>query len=722
MISILFTIGFISILSQVILLRELAVASFGVELVYILALGLWLLFTGTGALIGRRSSTVSLAHPVSLILLFTLLLPVEIVFTRSMRSFFGGVPGAFLPFHEQIIGISLALAPVCLILGASFTWTARFSASRGFNLAKAYAIESAGGVAGGICSTLFLAFKLSNLNAGILCGLAALVCVIQVSFRLDRKRVVIASAAGLVYIILLYNGNALDLMMTRWNHPDLLVTRDTPYSRITVTSADEQMSVFENDALVFETGGTDAEEFTHLSAIQHPGPERMLLLGGGFEGVLSGLLEHKPKVLDYIELNRRGFSLVQGIMPGSARRAFEHDAVNIRFTDPRNWLMQDIGEYDLVMIGMPDPESGQTNRFYTEEFFRQVSACLAPGGVTAFKLRAAENKWTPQLTRRNASIYSTLTAVFADVVVLPGKTNIMVASNSRLSRDTMILKDRLVERNIQARLVSPRYVDYLYTNDRFAQIADLLDSLEAPVNLDSRPLCYQQTALMWLSRFYQPLAHAVIPDLHLKQFFSHPFSWVFFLVIIGIMLTARLTCTGNLILLVGVAALVGMVVESTLLLYYQAKSGALFQNIGILVTAFMGGLAAGAWILQRCIGRLSNSLRSFRILGMGLITGFAFLIIVISSRITELSLGGFTGVMIVLFMVGSFVAGIFAYASLSGNVKNKLRIRRLYASDMIGASIGAVAGSLILIPMIGLTSSLVIMACMLICAGVILIW
>ncbi|MEI6315782.1 MAG: hypothetical protein WCO89_12995, partial [Syntrophus sp. (in: bacteria)] len=50
---ILFNIGLISILSQVILLRELAVAFYGVELIYLFALGVWLFFTAAGAMISR---------------------------------------------------------------------------------------------------------------------------------------------------------------------------------------------------------------------------------------------------------------------------------------------------------------------------------------------------------------------------------------------------------------------------------------------------------------------------------------------------------------------------------------------------------------------------------------------------------------------------------------------------------------------------------------------
>jgi len=42
------SIGLISILGQVVLLRELSVSFYGVELVYLLALGIWFFWTAIG--------------------------------------------------------------------------------------------------------------------------------------------------------------------------------------------------------------------------------------------------------------------------------------------------------------------------------------------------------------------------------------------------------------------------------------------------------------------------------------------------------------------------------------------------------------------------------------------------------------------------------------------------------------------------------------------------
>src|SRR5690606_16422363 len=86
----LIAIGLISILGQVVLIRELNVAFYGVELIYLLALGIWLLWTAAGAVIGRRNHFPSPGQVAVLFILFGISLPVDVMFIRSSRLIFGG--------------------------------------------------------------------------------------------------------------------------------------------------------------------------------------------------------------------------------------------------------------------------------------------------------------------------------------------------------------------------------------------------------------------------------------------------------------------------------------------------------------------------------------------------------------------------------------------------------------------------------------------------------
>ena len=94
MIIYLLAIGLISILGQVVLLRELNVSFYGIELIYLLALGIWLFWTAVGAVVGRRNRFPSIKHIAALFIIFGIAIPLDIVFIRSSRLIFGGIPGA----------------------------------------------------------------------------------------------------------------------------------------------------------------------------------------------------------------------------------------------------------------------------------------------------------------------------------------------------------------------------------------------------------------------------------------------------------------------------------------------------------------------------------------------------------------------------------------------------------------------------------------------------
>jgi hypothetical protein len=121
----LFALGFISILGQVVLLRELSVASYGVELVYTLALGIWLITTASGAMFRRRTPLLAEGSNIhTLFILFALTLPLDVAFLRSVRILFAGYSGIYLPLHLQLVAIFASLLPIGLILGILFRWAA----------------------------------------------------------------------------------------------------------------------------------------------------------------------------------------------------------------------------------------------------------------------------------------------------------------------------------------------------------------------------------------------------------------------------------------------------------------------------------------------------------------------------------------------------------------------------------------------------------------------
>jgi spermidine synthase len=699
-------IGLISILGQAVLLRELSVAFYGIELIYVLSMGIWLVWTALGAVIGRRNLSPSSTWIQFFFLLFSLLLPADVVFIRSIRTIFSPVPGAYLPFTHQILAMSAALLPIGLLSGLIFQWAAKLYLVGGRTLARAYALESAGGLAGGLCATLFLRFGLQNLTIAILCALFALSAVLAGREK-NRGIRIAAAAAGAMAFILLWRAGPIDRAMTAWTHPNLLATQDTPYCRITVTQQGGQIAVYENDALSFETEGTEAEEFVHMAALMHPRPARVLILGGGIEGTVREILKHAPAQVDYVELNPAMLTMVAPNLPRELQEPLHAPSVRVTVADARRFL-RSAGLFDLILIGMPEPDSGQANRFYTREFFEQCAAHLSPDGILAFRLKSAENFWTSQQAGRAVSIYRALRAVLPQVQVLPGGTSIFAASMQPLPKDPALLSSRLEARGISTRFVSAPYIHYLYTNDRYFKISHLLDTESAPLNTDVHPICYQYTLMIWLSKFYPGLAVLDLSSLVAWGRSHQPFLWIVALALPLLFVICGRRPPLRRALLVGIAAFVGMVLETSFVLYYQVKSGILYQDIGILLMGFMAGLALGALVTERHVfARMRGMPRWY---GLVLCAGFTLFSMVTSLSIRAGAIDGLAEITGLLLITGFLVAAIFAYASLESDQDQRNMVAPLYAADLIGGCMGSVASTLLLIPIAGLVATAASMA------------
>jgi spermidine synthase len=701
----LFAIGFVGILGQVVLLRELSVASYGIELIYILAIGIWLFSSACGAMISRREFHASFSRINFLFVLFSVSLPLDIAFVRSERLLFASTSGAYLPFHTQMIALCASILPLGLILGLLFQWTAKAYIKHGKSLAAAYGIESLGGLAGGICATLFLKFGFQNFCIGLLCSLCATGSVFLSGEARNAParwiRIASVTLAGIL-LLLVWKAPALDRIMTSWTHPHLIATQDSPYARITVTLQDGQVSIFEDDALLFNTDGTHAEELVHIAALQHPKPERILVLGGGIWGTVREALAHSPILVDYVELNPALLAVASPHVPSEIQKSLTNEKVRITIDDPRKFLKRSLN-YDLILVGMPEPASGQANRFYTKEFFQQCLSKLNAGGVLGFSLQSSENIWTWQQAQRIISVYQAARSAFPNVLVFPGETNIVVGSLQPLTKDPTLLASRLQSRGIRAKLVSAAFLKYLCANDRFAKMQSLLASGDATVNSDVRPICYQYTLMIWMSKLIPAFQFF---DLRLWGFLNNRMSslWCLIGLSLPFLYLSRTRWRFRRAVLAGIAGFAGMVLETAVMLYFQIKNGILYQDVGILLTGFLTGLASGALLISK------TRIRSRKMLGVALLLGFAILSAFIGMGINLGKGAGLAGSLLLLFLTGFLVAGIFSYASMREANDQRDVITPMYSADLIGGCIGSVLSSLFLVPVAGLDTTAHLMA------------
>jgi spermidine synthase len=317
-------------------------------------------------------------------------------------------------------------------------------------------------------------------------------------------------------------------------------------------------------------------------------------------------------------------------------------------------------------------------------------------------LHSSENLWTPAARGRMESVYAALKAVFPEALFLPGETNVVTSSFAPLPTDPEILVNRWRRLAIPTLLISPSYIRYLYSNDRFFKIRDMLRAVKAPMNTDVRPICYQYTLMIWLSKFFPSLA---AKDLSHWGRLSSRSSGVLLLCVALFFLAIRKRTGIRRILLAGTAGFAGMALEVVAMLYYQVKYGVLYQDIGVLLMSFMAGLASGAWTIERAQGESSGRKKRVRLWGGGLLLGFCVLCGFVYARLRSGHAAGLVETGSILVAAGFVVAGIFVCASRYDLPDQGKMVSPLYAADLFGGCAAALLVGLFAIPSAGLLTT-----------------
>jgi spermidine synthase len=602
-------IGFTSMIGQVVLMRELVATFYGNELVFGLILAAWLLWVAAGSAglgrlaKGRKLGPGAFATGLALAALF---LPAQIALTRAIRIVLDITPGALVSFGSMAWSIFLILAPLCLLLGWQFTLGSRLLVERGGTVGRAYVCEGWGAAIGGALFSFLLVRFLNPFHIALGVGAVNLAVgwwllrqvlrqVTNLSY-IRRGWVFAVGLAALLLALLAWSlGRTLHRTTLAWQWEDALLVRDTIYGRLTVVGRDGQRVFFQNGLLMFETQSTFPEEVAHFPLLEHPAPRSVLLIGGGAGGDLREILKHPVSEVHYVELDPAVIETARRYLPPEDRAVLDDARVTLAHTDGRLYVKEAGRRFDAVIVDLPEPSTGQLNRFYTREFFAEVKAILNEGGVFSFGLPSAENYLNPELRHLGGNVYQTLRSVFGQIIVLPGDYNRFIASDAPLTTDHTLLAERLAERNLETRWVSAPYLKYIFTTDRFPQIRrDLEGEESAKLNRDLEPICYYYDMALWLSQFYSGLS----------GFFHRASLLNLWWVVVPLALAVvvfRWKRGGAVPAVIAFTGFAEMTLEMVVLLAFQALHGYVYHEVSLIVAAFMVGAALGGGVMNRLI-------------------------------------------------------------------------------------------------------------------------
>jgi spermidine synthase len=723
LIAALAAVGFTSTVGQLLLLRELVAVFYGNELVLGLILAAWLAWVAVGAWGSSRKAEQAWGAFRSLtfgLVLAAALLPAQVALVRASHTLLGVTPGALVAFGPMVLIIVLVLAPLCLLLGRQFTLGARLLAGAGGSVGNAYAAESVGALAGGASFSFLLVGTLDPFQIALALGalnLAVAAFMLRHTSSKTRGLAALAAGAAVLLMAALPLGGWLQRTTLGWQYTGLRFARDSIYGRIVVTGSGEQRAFFENGLLFFETQGVAAEEVAHLPLLAHPQPRRVLLIGGGVSGVLAESLRHPSvQAIYYVELDPLLVAAARAELPPDQAAALDDPRVTLAHVDGRLFVRQWQGQppFDVVILDLPEPATGQLNRFYTQEFFAEVRHILAPGGILALSLPWQENYPGPALQQLAASVYRTLATAFPQIAPLSNVTGerlFLLASDAPLPTDPATFIARRTERGIETRWVIPSYLDYLLTTGRVSQARRLLETATGTrLNRDLEPISYLYDLTVWLTRFYGGLSRAAAQASLLRL------GWLAVPLAAAALLLRRWPVPAA----IGLTGLAGMTLEVVMLFAFQVVHGYVYGQVGLLVTAFMAGLALGSGLAsrwrwpgepaaQRRPWHPRHSPRVAFIWIQGAITLFAlgFLLSVFlkppawTFLLLAMVAGGLTGL---AYPVAA--ACLEAEKGKPGRVAHRPMLDGtaglLYGADLVGGCVGAALASGLMVPVLGI--------------------
>ncbi len=499
----------------------------------------------------------------------------------------------------------------------------------------------------------------------------------------------------------------------QWSGQDIVFHEDSPHGNVAVVRTGQQLAVHYGGLLAATIPVPDMElleTLAHLPLLFHPNPQAVLVLAGGAGGLLAEIQQHPVRRITYVELDPALLEALRAVASPDVDAELGDPRLKMVQGDARRYLQQTLSRYDAVILGAGLPGTLQVNRLYTREFFRLVNQVLAPGGVLAFAAPGHRAYLGPELRQLLQCLFATLDAAFKYVRVLPGDRVLFLASDEgELVRSSGAdLARRWGERGREAAVVSEAYLNYrlnpaLWNKGEREIAGDLL----ARPNADLYPVAVFHSLRYWGAMFTPGLARLLgaadavgpvwILAVPLLVFVT---SWL-------ALRSPRRRVSGA----VFTTGMVGMVGEVLLILAFQSLHGHVYQLIGVLLAAFMGGAAAGA----RCVSRHRDSAgRLFRRLEWALV---AFTLLLVPGFLLARAVAPMTGVLPAVFSLACAALGLAVGAQfvlglgwLAGERDSAGVAAALYGADLVGGCLGGLLAGTVLIPVLGFPGTALLLA------------
>jgi spermidine synthase len=715
-------IGLSGIVAQVMLLRELLVSFYGNELTLGLILANWIILEAFGVfIIGKFIDRIKNKLNIFIILqiLFSLMLPLSIYFSRIVKSMLG------VPFGEAIGLSSIFYSSLLIMLPVSFCHGALFSCGCNIyysyikdsirSIGKIYAWETIGTIIGGIVLTYILIPHLNSFQIALIISISNLIICLFFFKEISKifKYVILVLILLMAYLALCGTLNKIHnyAIKKQWKIQDVLDYRNSIYGNIVVIQKEEQRTFFYNGLPIITTPYPDitfVQEFGNLPLLFHPHPQDILVISGGAGGLINEILKHPIRKIDYAELDPLIIEMLKKYSSRLTERELRDSRVNIINQDGRFFVKKKntSHKYDIALLGLSKPADLSTNRVFTQEFFALVKKRLKSDGILALYLPGSLTYLSSELRDLNACILNGLKSRYGYVRIIPGDYNMFLASDSGdvMNVNSHLIAQRINQENIKADILVPAYLDYRLDRKWLERFTHSSIGATRKINQDFMPFAVFQMLVLWNKQFSPRFAYILetlgILDLKVISLLTLAITMVLFFILYYRHNLTKLVLTYS----IATTGFFGMLINLVLIFSFQVVYGYLYHRIGLLISIFMGGTALGSIFMTHNTRNIKNSLSLFVKLEAAIVL-FSYLAALIITRFL-----GYTNFSALIFMALFFISGLLIGLEFPLATKMYLQDKKgvgftsglLYFSDLIGGWLAGVVGAVIFLPILGL--------------------
>jgi spermidine synthase len=660
--------GISSVVTQLLVIREFLVQFQGNEFVIALILFSWLVQGGIGTYLSSLFIKLVIPSP-AILARFSLIIAglpsVMIILIRELRDILF-IHGSSVGFYQTFAFIFFTTAPYALLIGFVLPYSLFVlrSSDSDYPGSYIYITDNLGDIAGGALFTFFLVYFFSPLESVLISNILLLAATFYLFTSSGRGRVYSILCTGLVAAVLVF-GVFIEEKTLSPAEGRLAYYNESKYGRIEIHQDGEQYTLFGDGLPVLSSQNTSAaEETIHYPLSQLSLPKHILIISSE-SNIMEEIEKYNPESIDYIELDPDlsdalfRFGLVKKIK-----------GLNVINRDGRSFLSETDKIYDAIILNLPEPDTYQINRFYTDNFYASVKKHLSPAGVLSFSMEGYDNYIAEPQRQKISSVHNTLSRHFKNVILLPGQNIFFLASQSALTTDIPLA---LSNKGISTAYISSYYYGNL-TEDRINQLKELID-VKTPFNTDTYPQLMRIMFLQWFAKFS-----------------TSPYVFVIIISVLSFIYLFFITKEEFVLFSTGCMA---MGTEILIIFAFQIFYGYIYLKIGIIITVFLAGLLPGAWIGNRYGSNKKISLVLTDIL----------LILLTGILITAFKQDGYPIPLFAFLLYGFIVSMICGYqfpTALKITGESNPAVTKLFSADLIGAAAGTLVISVAVIPYFGI--------------------